>query len=128
MLLLGLGGAVGYVMGTRAGRGRYLEMKNMWERAMHEGSLGEMGRKLSETRIGETLGMKGAHSSSDMSGTGMGTSYGAGSTWSSDSGTTTGATYTTSTPGMSTSGMGSGLGDDSITDIREGSDESSRTL
>jgi hypothetical protein len=116
MLLLGLGGAVGYVMGTRAGRGRYLEMKNMWERTMNEGSLQEMGkklqdtemgRKLQETKIGETLGMKGEQG---------GTSYGTGSTWeSSSSGTgTTGSAYATGTTS------------EGFTDLRDSADDSAR--
>jgi hypothetical protein len=107
MLLLGLGGAAGYVMGTRAGRGRYLELKNMWERALNEGSLGEMSKKLQETKLGETLGMK--HNSEG------GTSYGSESSWSGQSGTS-GSQYAT---GTSTAGS-------EFADIRDSADDQAR--
>ena len=107
MILLGLGAGMGYVMGTRAGRGRYLEMKNAWEKAMHEGSLSQVGKKLSETKIGETLGMKQTPSGASMS---TGTSY------SSQSATP----YTTeSQPMMHEESSG-------ITDIRDSADDTAR--
>jgi hypothetical protein len=109
MLLLGLGGAAGYVMGTRAGRGRYLEMKNMWERALNEGSLSEMSKKLQETKLGETLGMKNSQS---------GTTYGSESTWSGQTSTgTTGSPYAT---GTSTAGA------EGFADIRDSADDQAR--
>jgi hypothetical protein len=106
MLLLGLGGAAGYVMGTRAGRGRYLEMKNMWERALNEGSLGEMSKKLQDTKLGETLGMK--HNEG-------GTSYGSQSSWGGQSGTS--GQYATGT---------SSAGSEGFADIRDSADDQAR--
>lgn len=58
LLLMGLGAGVGYVMGTRAGRGRYLEMKKAYEKSMHKGSLSQVSKRLSGTPIGKKLGMK----------------------------------------------------------------------
>lgn len=58
LLLIGLGAGVGYVMGTRAGRGRYLEMKDVYEKLMNDGSLIQATKKLSETTIGKKLKVK----------------------------------------------------------------------
>lgn len=98
LLILGLGAGMGYVMGTRAGRGRYLEMKNAWEKAVHEGSA-----KLSETKLGESLGIK----------------QGSGASMS------TGSSYSGSMP--YSSGMeGSTSESSAVTDLRDSADDTAR--
>lgn len=116
-LLLGLGAGVGYVMGTRAGRGRYLEMKNAWEKAVHEGSLSQVSKKFGETKLGETLGMKqssGASMSTGSTYSGASTPY------------TTGTQTMAEEAGTSVSGVMDSPESSSITDLRDSADDTAR--
>lgn len=119
LLLLGLGAGMGYVMGTRAGRGRYLEMKNAWEKAMHEGGLSQVSRKLSDTKLGETLGMKQS--------SGSGASMSTGSTYSGGSMPySTGTQTMAEEAGSSVSGVMDSPEPSTITDLRDSADDTAR--
>ena len=135
---LAFGAGVGYVLGTRAGRGRYLEMKNALDRAMNQGPLSQVSSKLGETKIGETLGMKSGGSSSSDSSTGA--SYGTGSTWgagssgsmSSSESYTTGTQTMAEEAGTSMSGLmdmpESSTSGDYVADVRDSADDNARGL